>query len=130
MLEMKKISILIYFAIIGVTLVAYFFTDIFCGGNCYPFVHGTQNMVYTWALGLIPTLAIFVFFGKRIFESWVRHIAWWFTIIIAFAGRNLTEGVLSPSEEYIVNAAMVLLFIITLIYAVVMKRKYTNESPK
>lgn len=128
MLKTREINTLVYIGIIGITLISYFFTDIFCKGSCYPFVHGVAKMAYIWLLGLIPTLALFIFFGRNIFVSWIRHIAWWFAILVAFAGRNLTKGILSPSEEYIVIISMAVLFVITLVYAIVMSRKHKQSA--
>ena len=83
------------------------------------------NPLFFGILCLMPTLAFLLWRGE-IFISWLKHIAWWFLLGIGYfilfvSSEN--ESFLSPGRVQIVMFFMAILFIITLIYALVMNRK-------
>lgn len=126
----ERVSVGISGLVIAVTLLLYGYTEFFCGGNCYPFVHGRLDPMYTGMLGSVPTLLLFIFFGKKMFVLWVKHIAWWFSILTAFAVSNTSQGGFLPfySRDDVALFWMAILFIITLIYALIMNRKLKGSS--
>lgn len=126
-----QVHTLVCFGIIVVTFGLYFFTNFFCNSWCPSHVFGKFDVVYPSLLGLIPTIAILAFFGKKIFLSWIRHIAWWFSIAAVWIISNTSDGfILSPGRNKTALFLTALLFIITLIYALVMRGRYAGESSK
>lgn len=118
------------YAIIGAALVSglvYLLFKVKCFGSCDT---GIVKPFFVETLGLIPTLLILLWRGE-IFISWLKHIAWWFllgvTYFIFFISSE-NESFLSPSRVQVVLFLMSVLFIITLIYALVMNRKLKGNS--
>ena len=125
--EKKKVTV--SGLIIVATFLLYAFTDFFCGGNCYPFVHGHFSPVYKGILGLSPSLILLVFFSRNIYISWIKHIAWWFAIVTAYAVANTSQGGFLPfySRDDVVLFWMAILFIITFIYALIMNKRLKEK---
>lgn len=106
----------------------YLFTEFFCAGNCHPFIHGKMPPLYNGLLGLIPTLLILVIF-RKVSVKWVRQVAWWYSILFALVVSNGTGGsFISPSRENMAFHLMALLFVITLIYALIMNRRLKRQG--
>ncbi len=123
--KIKKIIVPIL--IISAVFLLYLFTELFCGGNCRPFIHGKIPPLQNALLGFVPTLLILLFF-RKVAVMWLRHIAWWFTIFTAVIVSNGTGGFLSPSRERTAFLCMALLFIITLVYALIMNKKLKKQG--
>ncbi len=113
---------------ICVTLCLFIFTEFFCGGNCPVFSGNQIEYVYVGILGLSPTLLLLLLFERDIFIFWIRHIAWWFAIVIATIVSNTSDGsIVSPDREWITFFLMAVLFIVTLVYALIMNKKLKNS---
>ncbi len=126
----ERISILFSGLSIVGTFLLYSTTGFFCGENCYTFFSGGRlDSVYAGTLGIVPTLLLLLLFPRGIFILWLKHIAWWFAILTAWTVSNFGGGhFLNPSHEGVAFFCMVILFTVTLIYALVMKKKVTNNS--
>ena len=125
----KKNKSLLILAIISI-IVAFFlyiFTNFFCMGSCYLFVGDNYvGPLYSIIVGLIPTLLIFPFFPRSIFLSWVKQIAWWYTFFTLWFIANFSDS-LFYSSVWLANACMIVLFILTLVYAFVMKHRNRRQ---
>jgi hypothetical protein len=125
----KILSILPQVIIIGVTLLLYTATNLFCIGNCSFFVYGRMEPLYISSLFFLPTALCLFFFSWEIFVLWTRHIAWWFSIFTVLVITNFGGGgFLNPSHNGMAIFCMSILFIITLIYAPIMSRKLKRDS--
>ena len=117
------------YAIIAAILVlgiTYLLFKIKCFGSCDTEIIKPFFMA---VLGLIPTLLILLL-REEIFISWLKHIAWWFLLGTTFLVRSVdpyTSDILSTDRIGTAMYCMVLLFIITLIYALVMNRRLKND---
>jgi membrane-associated HD superfamily phosphohydrolase len=108
------------------------YSEFLCGSSdkCYDLEVIFLEPLFFGTLGLIPTLLILLWRGE-IFVSWLKHIAWWNILVALFiVSSNENEGFLSPIENdsSVILACSAFLFIITIIYALVMKMKVSNNS--
>jgi hypothetical protein len=112
--------------VIIASFVVYQLTDFYCGNKCGLVQAGDkQNILISGLLWFVPTLLVLVFTGKKIAFGWLRHIGWWFSVafpvmVIQFSGG----GVLSLGD-FVLKLMMVILFIITAVYAFVTRKKFT-----
>ena len=125
MSKIERVSVVMSGVAIVVTFLLYSFTGFFCEGNCYPFFPNRFDPLYAGILGLLPTLVILLCFPKKIYVSWIMHIAWWFSIVTAFAVSNTTQNGFFPflNRQSVALICMAVLFVITLTYALVMERR-------
>jgi hypothetical protein len=89
------------------------------------------NPLFFGSLGLVPTILILLFSSDRIFSSWLKHIAWWFMLVILLMiTSNENESSFSnfDSDVWIINMSMGILFIITLVYALIMNRRLKKQG--
>lgn len=89
------------------------------------------NPLFFGSLGLVPTILMLLFFSDMIFTSWLKHIAWWFMLVILLMiTSNENESSFSnfDSDVWIINMSMTLLFIITFVYALIMSRRLKKQG--
>lgn len=114
------------------SLALYIFNKYFCVGNCYVNVEDQYlGPLFMGGIGLSLSLFLLLFFSEQIFISWLKHIGWWYllgvTYFIFFVSSE-NQSFLSPSHSQFVLFFMAILFIITLIYALVMNRRLKKNS--
>lgn len=125
----KIVSVLPQVIVVIVTLLLYAVTNFFCVGNCPFFVFGRIEPLYIAVLLFLPTVICLFFFSWEVFVLWTKHIAWWFSIFTMLAITNFGGGsFLNPSRNEIAILCMSILFIITLIYALIMNKKLKGSS--
>ncbi len=108
------------------------YSEFLCGSSdkCYDLEVVFLEPLFFATLGLIPTLLILLWQGG-IFISWCKHIAWWNILFALFiVSSNENEGFLSPIENdsSVIHACSVLLFVITLVYILIKRKKVANNS--
>lgn len=122
--------------VLGVTVLfaagLYIFTTFFCTGSCYV---GLETMylrpLFFGTLSLIPTLAFLLFFSTEIFVSWMKHVAWWVLLVAIYFVAEVnpySSGILSIDRSQVALFWMAVLFVITVIYALIMNRKLKGSS--
>ena len=128
----KKYNTYSIFLVVGLAVLVYIYNDFLCfATNCYELEVTIFEPFFFGALTILPTLLVLRLFQEKIFISWLKFIAWWFILLVAFfVGSNENESDFSPfaNDVSVVSISMALLFIITLIYALVMKRKLRGNS--
>lgn len=119
----RKYNLQILTFVLVVLGVSLFFTEYFCGENdrCYEIF----EPLFFDVVGIVPTLLILLC-RENIFLSWFRHIGWWYLLgvtsfILLVSFEN--ESFLTPPKEHFVLLSMGILFIVTLVYVVVRKKK-------
>ena len=127
MVKEKKWNLFAIGGVAALAVVVYLLFEVKCFSSCdteiiKPFFMGT--------IGLIPTLLILLLFGE-IFISWLKHIAWWYLLGINYfiffvSSRN--ESFLTPDHIQIVMFFMAILFVVTLVYALVMSRRLKKNN--
>lgn len=124
MLETKKLNMRFFIGTIVASFSLYLITDFFCTGDCYVLYETSYlDPLFFILLGLVPTAFTLLFFSEKVFFSWAKHIAWWFILLVAWAvSNNENESDFSPAGDDIsvVSWSMAVLFVITLIYAIIM----------
>ena len=109
-------------SIILLSMLLYLYSNVFCVSNCYGITGDRVHPIQSGGMWLIPTLVLLFLFKKRIAVLWLRHIGSWFFPISFIGITNLSDG-LFFSSDWIANAFMTILFIITLVYALIMNRR-------
>jgi len=84
-------------------------------------------------LGLIstPVMGLFLFFPEAIFKSWLKRIAWWYSLglfLVTASTPVLSSNVLSLDRSQIVFGGMILLVIITVPFIYVTHRRLKKVS--
>lgn len=92
----------------------------------------TEPLFYAFA-GLVPTLSYLMLFDQQIFYSWTKQVASWFLPLTLILVASVDEGqglfpLSSNGRNDTVILMMAILFIITLVYAPIMNRKYKKRS--
>lgn len=124
----KKYNLYVFGATIFLTIAVYVFFEVKCFGSCDT---GVMKSLFVGLLGLSASLLALLFFSGEVFISWTRHIAWWFllgTVYFVASTSPYTSGVLSIDRRDTTIYCMSLLFIITLIYALIMNKKLKGNS--
>ncbi len=132
MLETKKINLITLALCFLFAGGIYIFDEFFCTRNCYIVYESVflEPLFFT-LLGLLPALTLLMFFSDRIFSSWLKHIAWWFMLVILLMiTSNENESSFSnfDSDVWIINMSTGILFIITLVYALIMNRRLKKQG--
>ncbi len=114
-------------SVVGLATLVFIYNDFLCSGeNCYDLEVSVLEPLFWGLLSIIPTLLLLYAFSEQILFLWFKHIVWWVVLVGAWAvTNNENENDLSPFADDITIIGMlaVLLFIITLVYALVMNRK-------
>ncbi|MFA6270672.1 MAG: hypothetical protein WC657_05715, partial [Candidatus Paceibacterota bacterium] len=108
------------------------FNTFLCTGSCYVDLEKSylRPMLFGFS-GLVPTLVVLLFFHGRIFISWFKHVAWWFLVLAIYfvADTNpYSSDILSINRVRVVLFWTALLFVITLIYALIMNKRLKDNS--
>ncbi|MCF7815485.1 MAG: hypothetical protein K9M10_00225 [Candidatus Pacebacteria bacterium] len=88
------------------------------------------NPLYFGLLALIPTLMFLLFFMGRLFILWIKHVAWWFFAFTVLMVGNTSQGGFLPLYDKVQVALfwMAILFIVTVVYALIMNKRLKNEN--
>jgi hypothetical protein len=119
----KRVTIPV--SMIAISFLLYIFTDFFCFRyGCYVMLGDNRyEPLVSGILWFIPTLVVLGFSGREVIVSWLRHIAWWYVFFTPWAITHLSDNFFFP-DTWISGACMVILFVITLIYAPLMNRRF------
>lgn len=108
----------------GVSFFVYFFTDIYCGNKCGVVQDGDRFDIFaTGVLWFLPTFLLLIFFGRTVSFNWLRNIGWWFSILFPVIAMQFTGGGIFSMEKFAAILMMAILFVITLVYALVMRKR-------
>lgn len=111
-------------AVTGISFLVYFLTDIYCGNKCGVVQDGDRFDIFvTGILWFLPTFLLLLFVDRRVSFGWLRHIGWWFSILFPVMAMQFTGGGIFSMEEFVAILMMVILFVITLVYALVMRKR-------
>lgn len=116
---------------IGLGALILIYNDFICSGaKCYNLEVSLLEPSFYILLGLIPTSLSLLFFPEKIFILWMKHIAWWFLIFTFLMVGNTSQGGFLPMYDKAQVALfwMAVLFVITVIYALIMNRKLKGSS--
>ena len=123
----------IYFlgSCISFGLLVFIYNDYICKSEwCYRNEVTIFEPAFFSIIGLLPTIILLLFFNRMVFLTWLKHIAWWFPLVVIYfvSGTNpYSSGILSIDRTQVALFWMAILFIITLVYALVMNRKLKNS---
>ncbi len=123
----KKYGIYGLMAAIVALVLVYLFFKVKCFGSCDTTV---IKPLFVGILALLPTLIILSFFSDRIFISWLKHIAWWIvlvTVILVKSNDHENDFSMFGSDNFVIGITMTILFIITLVYALIMNKKLKGK---
>lgn len=130
---MKGKKVGIYFLGISVILglSIFIYNDFLCKSEqCYRLETPIFEPTFFAILGLIPTIIFLLFFSEKIFLEWLKHIAWWFFLVALYFvvdTNPYSSDILSISRTQVALFWMALLFIVTLIYALVMNKSLKSS---
>jgi hypothetical protein len=96
-------------------MLIYLFFEVKCFDLCNTSI---IKPIFFGLLGLIPTLLLLLCFPQKVFIAWAKYIVWWAMLFTVWAVPNFSDD-LFFSRIWITNACMVLLFVLTFIYAIV-----------
>ncbi len=127
MIKEKKLNVSFLGFCLGLAVLVFIYNEYFCTGLCYvTFERGFLEPLFFGLLGFIPTLMFLLFFSERLFISWMKHIAWWSILMtIFFVSSNENESAFSNfgDDVFVVLSSAAVLFVVTLLYAPIMKGK-------
>ncbi len=123
----KLISRILFGSSLLLTIVLYYF-NYSCTGTCYvQYEDIYTGPILSLVVGFLPTAIFLLFFKNQIVWSWIKHLGWliFVFIYIVFSMNPYSSDILSVlfNRENTAYFLMALLFIITLIYAPLMRKK-------
>ena len=125
-LRSKKITFLAFIISIVITA-GYFITMIkFTDNLSYEVIVGTLKPVGAFGICAIVLSAFFLFFPPAIFSSFLKRVASWYLPILFLLTANISiysSHVMSVDRSQVVFAGMVILGLISVVYAFVMRSK-------
>jgi hypothetical protein len=77
-------------------------------------------------VGISVILSLLLFFPPTVFKRWLQYIASWYVplSILFVASIPITSaGLLMPSRSWVAIQAMVVLFVITIVYALIVRKR-------
>ena len=132
MLERKKINLMVLVLDAFLAGGIYIFSEFFCKRECYiAYESNYLEPLFFVLVGLFPILVMLLFFQDKIFVSWVKRVAWWFLIIVellVMSNNHENDFSIFGDDTFVIGVMMTLLFIITLVYALIMNKKL-KEKP-
>ncbi len=126
MLKEKKYNI---YAVLTDIFIIFVMYVIFKLGYLDLFNREIIKPLFVVSLGLLASLFGLLFFHKIVFISWLKHILWWFLLFTWVIISNAKND-LFLDEQSVAFILMTLLFIITLIYALIMHHRLKNKHVK
>ena len=123
MKEYKKYQSILFVANVCLVLMLYGFFEMKCFKECNIYIF---KPLFATLLGLIPTTALLYFFSRETMLAWLKHIAWWYSLVILYVVGEINPyagGVLSLDRGSVALFMMAILFVITLIYAPIMSHR-------
>lgn len=120
----KKLFLFSNLALVGFL---YLFIEYICNGYwCWDLESSITEPFLLSLVGLLPTSVCFLFFRDTVFIKWLKHIAWWYSLIILYVVGEINPyagGILSLDRGTVALFMMAILFVITLIYAPIMSHR-------
>lgn len=124
----KKASIIITIFLVTLTVVVYVVFKTKCfGSGCDPDMREGLIVPFFW-FGLPASIisAFFLFFSQAMFVSWLKRVASWYlpVLLLLAAATPLHSGhIMSVDRSAVVFVGMVVLGLISVVYAFVMRSK-------
>ncbi len=124
----RKFSFLTTILLILLTLVMYVTFETKCfGSSCNPdFREGFIVPVFWFGLVASAISAFFLFFSQVVFVGWLKRIASWYLPFLFFLTITTplhSSHVMSVDRSQVVFAGMVVLALISVAYALIMRKK-------
>lgn len=120
---LRKINVYAFCFGVFSAVFVYVLFEIKCLGSCNTDI---IKPLFWGLLGIIPALSLLLFFSEQIFISWLKHVALWVVLMGLWAvTNNENESDFSPfaNDITIIGMLAVILFVVTLIYALIMNRR-------
>jgi hypothetical protein len=96
-------------------------------GECNPEIREGLIVPFFWFfLGLSGVLSIFLFLQEQIFKSWLKHIAWWYILLLTYfvlATPVYSSNIMHMDRGPLASYGMILLGMISIPYSWYMRRK-------
>jgi hypothetical protein len=104
-----------------ICLTVYFVFETKCFGvHCgSDLIRGILLPSFWFFVGLSGVLSIFLFFQEQIFKSWLRHIAWWYILLLTYfvlATPVYSSNIMQIDRGPLALYGMMLLGIISVLY--------------
>lgn len=127
MFKESKLNLYGFIGVVVSSVVVYTLFKVKCFGSCDTTI---IKPLFSVLIGLLPTSLLLCCFSGKVFMSWTRHIAWWFfpTVALFISQTSPYGGILTIDRSRVALFWMAILFIITLIYALIMNRKLKGSS--
>ncbi len=109
--------------------ILYIFTEFFCSEACFVFYQKPYfDPLLTGFTGILASMILINLFSQAVFASWLRKILSWYLPItfIIVASVDESQGLFPMTSDGRNDTAIIMtgiLFLITLIYALIMRRK-------
>lgn len=98
-----------------------------CFGDCaYGVMSSIVRPVFFGSLIFSLILVVLLLFPSFVFKRWLMYIASWYVPLTAFAVASspvTSAGLLMPSRSWVAIQAMVVLFVITVVYALIVRKR-------
>ncbi len=122
MFKEKKWNTYTLGVIVSLLVLIYILFEVKCFGSCNATI---IKPLFAGLFGLLPTSFFLIWFTERIFILWLKHIAWWFLLLITYFIYQTSPygGILSIDRSRVALFWMAILFIITFIYALIMNKR-------
>lgn len=124
----KKYSRYAILSVVALMATVFIYNDFLCSGvSCYELEISLFEPLFFGALGLSASLLLLLFFSEQVFISWLKHVAWWFvlgTIAIVLSINPYAGGILTIDRGDTTIYSMTVLFVLTLIYALIMQWRH------
>jgi len=98
-----------------------------CFGDCeYGVMSGIVRPIFFGSLIFSFILVVLLLFPPAVIKRWLMYIASWYVPLTVFAVASIpvtSAGLLMPSRSWVVIQAMVILFVITVVYALIVSKR-------
>jgi Na+/H+ antiporter NhaC len=132
MSEKKFIGLYFLGADLILGLMVFVYNDFLCKkSSCYDLEVNVFEPTFFVLVGLLPVLIFLLFFSNRVFVGWLKHIAWWFLIAVGLlvsSNNHENDFSMFGSDNFVIGVMMTILFIITLVYALIMNRRLKKQG--
>jgi len=124
---LNVLCLLLTLCVVGVSYLAFFQN---CFGECQMWtISSLIKPVLFGGLALSSSLTLLLFFPSIIFKQWLKYVASWFVPLSVFYVLSIPRsggGMLMPDRGATALQLMVVLFVVTIIYATVQYWRMNN----
>lgn len=123
--KLTHIALIITSLICATATYLFFLTS--CFGDCaYGVMPGIVRPTFFGSLIFSFILVFLLFFTPAVFKRWLQYIASWYvplTMLMVASIPITSAGLLMPSRSWVAIQAMVILFVITVVYALIVRKR-------